>query len=58
MCFAEVSPFALEVDTATGNLYFTRNTKLMRLAKNDNTQTVFLNATDNIYSIAIDQLNR
>ena len=58
MCFVEVRPLALEVDTATGNLYFTRDTQLMRLAKDDNTQTDFVNATDKIYSIAIDQLNR
>ena len=58
MCFVGAEPIGLDVDTATGNLYFTRNKQLMRLTKNDNTSNVILDASDTIFGIAIDPLNR
>ena len=58
MCFVGAEPLGLDVDTATGNLYFTRGKQLMRSAKNDNTQKVILEAPGGISGIAIDQLNR
>ncbi|KAK2184233.1 hypothetical protein NP493_275g00009 [Ridgeia piscesae] len=53
-----VMPLGLDVDTATGNLYYNKATTLKRFTKNDNNQADIFEAIDAIYGIAIDQLNR
>jgi len=58
MCFVGFVPLGLDVDTATGNLYFTYGTILRRFTKKDKSQTFIYRAAKNIYGIAIDQLNR
>ena len=58
MNFLEVRPTGLDVDTATGNLYFTWNNKLKRFTKNDNTQINIYTGTSAIFGIAIDTLTR
>ena len=58
MCFVGVMPLGLNVDTATGNLYYNKATTLKRFTKNDNNQADIFEAIDAIYGIAIDQLNR
>ena len=58
MCFIGVITKGLDVDTATGNLYFTKSTKLKKFTKNDRSQADIYRASSEIYGIAIDQLNR
>jgi len=58
MCFVAVMPLGLDVDTATGNLYFTYGSTLRRFTKKDKSQKDFFRATYFIFGIAIDQLNR
>ena len=58
MCFVGTSSPRLDVDTATGNLYFTSGKKVKRFTKNDNTQKNILTAIKSIFAIAIDTLNR
>jgi len=58
MCFVGVKTLGLDVDTATGNLYFTQIYNLMRFTKNDNTLTDIFDVDTDIVGIAIDQLNR
>ena len=58
MCFIGDNPRGLDVDKATGNLYNTQYTYLMKFTKNDNSWADFYQASGEIYGIAIDQLNR
>jgi len=58
MCFVDRRPLGLDVDTATGNLYFTYGRILRRFTKKDKSQADIYQAADNIFGIAIDQLNR
>ena len=58
MCFVGRVPLGLDVDTATGNLYFASWQKLKRFSRKDNDQAVILEAPGGIFDIAIDQLNR
>ena len=58
MSFVGVMPLGLDVDTATGNLYFNKAKTLKRFTKNDNTQTDIFEAPESIVGIAIDPLNR
>ena len=58
MCFVGIEPFGLDVDTVTGNLYFTNRKLLKRLTKNANTPNIILDAPATIFGIAVDPLNR
>ena len=58
MLFVGIERYGLDIDTATGNLYFTSGPKLKRFTRNNHTQRVIFSAPAYIYAIAVDQLNR